>query len=191
MPTALFPDLRSEPISVQFDAPSANSEGGAAPLAAVQRQLCLTAAAVLVASRKPARPAHTLLEPVRQRVYLLALGYFDCNDSDRLRDDLLLRLLLRQDCDNGPGCASQPTLSRFESRSGSPGRATLWSLPPLSRMLTSVRTAVVPSVLLQRAVPLPKSFKYVPRFIELVWPPWFMGEHSVMHVHDGSAVPET
>ncbi len=67
MSAALFPNLGSEPISVQFDTPCPTSEGGAA---------------------------------------LLALGYFDCNDSDRLRDDHLLRLLLGQDPDDGPGPAS-------------------------------------------------------------------------------------
>lgn len=117
MPAAHFPDLAPEPLSVEFDTPAASSEGGAALLAALDEKLAYTAAVVACLSdhRDASRVFYPLLALFRQRVYLLALGYFDCNDSQRLRDDPLLRLLLGQDPQDGPGLASQPTLSRFEN----------------------------------------------------------------------------
>ena len=117
MPSALFPDLGPEPLDVRFDTPAATSDGGAALLAALDRRIALIAAVVgaISDSRDPNRVTHSLAALLRQRVYLLALGYFDCNDSDRLRDDPLLRLLLDRAPDHGPGLASQPTLSRFEN----------------------------------------------------------------------------
>jgi hypothetical protein len=51
---------------------------------------------------------------MRQRLYQIALGYPDCNDADRLRQDPLLNSV----CDRSPhaaGLSSQPTLSRLEN----------------------------------------------------------------------------
>ena len=55
---------------------------------------------------------------LRQRVFGIALGYFDCNDSDRLRADPVLKMLLGRDPDSPRDLASQPTLSRFENTVG-------------------------------------------------------------------------
>jgi hypothetical protein len=44
-----------------------------------------------------------------QRVYGICLGWEDCNDFDRLRDDPMYVLAL------GSTPATQPTLSRFEN----------------------------------------------------------------------------
>ena len=52
---------------------------------------------------------------MRKRVFGIALGYFDCNDSDRLRCDPALKMLLGRDPDSPHNLASQPTLSRFEN----------------------------------------------------------------------------
>ena len=55
------------------------------------------------------------MEQCRQRIYQIALGYEDCNDSNTLRHDPLLKTV----CDRLPsdehGLSSQPTLSRFEN----------------------------------------------------------------------------
>ena len=117
MPAALFSNLASLPLSVEFDSPAASSEGGAALLAALDRRLGFIAAVVSVLAdpRNPKRVIHNLLTLFRQRIYLLALGYFDANDSQRLRHDPLLKLLLHDEAQDGPDLASQPTLSRFEN----------------------------------------------------------------------------
>ena len=55
---------------------------------------------------------------MRQRVYGIACGYADCNDSARLAEDPVHKLLLERDPLAGPALASQPTLSRFENAVG-------------------------------------------------------------------------
>ena len=53
---------------------------------------------------------------LRQRVFGLALGYADCHDAARLKDDPMLKLLPGRDPRDGADLASQPTLSRFENQ---------------------------------------------------------------------------
>jgi len=53
---------------------------------------------------------------VPQRVFGIACGYADCNDAARLADDAIHKLLVDRDPIAGPALASQPTLSRFETR---------------------------------------------------------------------------
>ncbi|HZD52636.1 MAG TPA: IS1380 family transposase [Woeseiaceae bacterium] len=69
------------------------------------------------------RIIHSLRELVEQRVYGMACGYEDCNDSARLRTDPVHRQLLGRDPLEGEALASQPTLSRFEN--GMDGRSLL------------------------------------------------------------------
>ncbi len=64
--------------------------------------------------RDPRKVQHDRREQVRQRLYQIALGYPDCNDADRVRQDPLLKSV----CDRSPqaaGLSSQPTLSRLEN----------------------------------------------------------------------------
>ena len=62
--------------------------------------------------RSPRHTDHSLLQLLRQRVYQVAVGYEDCNEADRLRVDLALRLALGKEHESGAG---QPALSRFEN----------------------------------------------------------------------------
>jgi hypothetical protein len=48
-------------------------------------------------------------------VYGIACGYPDCNDSARLADDPIQKLMLDRDPIEGDQLGSQPTLSRFEN----------------------------------------------------------------------------
>ena len=104
------------PITVAFDAPQSSSEGGVLLLRQLDDRLGLSAwfAAALPDRRVPAKVQHSRHEQVRQRLYQIALGYEDCNDADRLRQDPLLKSA----CDRTPqdrGLSSQPTLSRLEN----------------------------------------------------------------------------
>ena len=120
----LFSDLIPKKLVVQFDTPLASSDGGAPLLKACDQLLGLTAALVacLPDARLGSRIRHSCTDLLRQRVFSIALGYFDCNDSDRLRRDPALKLLLDRDPDSPRQLASQPTLSRFEN---SVSRSTL------------------------------------------------------------------
>jgi hypothetical protein len=59
-----------------------------------------------------------LRELVGQRVFSIACGYPDANDSARLSGDPIHKLLLDRDPIGGRELASQPTLSRFENGVG-------------------------------------------------------------------------
>src|ERR1700750_3206510 len=71
-------------------------------------------AALLPDERDPRKVKHDRREQLRQRLYQIALGYPDCNDADRLRQDPILKTV----CDRLPhvaGLSSQATLSRLEN----------------------------------------------------------------------------
>ena len=85
--------------------------------------------------RCPDRITHPLIELVRTELLLLAQGYRDQNDADRLRDDPALRLATSQRRGSAPlepsddhqepeGLGSQPTLSRL-CRNLTPQRSVL------------------------------------------------------------------
>ena len=117
MQRILFPNLLPKKLVVQFDTPLASSDGGSPLLKACDKLLGLTAALVacLPDARLGSRIRHSCTDLLRQRVFGIALGYFDCNDSDRLRCDPALKMLLGRDPDSPHNLASQPTLSRFEN----------------------------------------------------------------------------
>jgi hypothetical protein len=58
---------------------------------------------------------HALVDLVRQRVYQIACGYADQDDSDSLRTDPALKWAVGRLPESGPDLASQPTLSRLEN----------------------------------------------------------------------------
>jgi Transposase DDE domain group 1 len=62
---------------------------------------------------------HSLLSLLKQRVYQIACGYEDQNDSNSLRSDPLLKLVCGALPESGEDLASQPTLSRMENAVGS------------------------------------------------------------------------
>jgi hypothetical protein len=61
------------------------------------------------------RGRHSLCSLVRQRVFQIACGYEDQNDSDTLREDPLLKTVCGSLPKSGKDLASQPTISRMEN----------------------------------------------------------------------------
>jgi hypothetical protein len=61
---------------------------------------------------------HGIGDLLSQRMFGLACGYADCNDTARLAHDPVQRLLVDRDPMEGDPLASQPTLSRFENAVG-------------------------------------------------------------------------
>ncbi|MBA2713758.1 MAG: IS1380 family transposase [Rubrobacteraceae bacterium] len=61
------------------------------------------------------RGRHSLQALIRQRVFQIACGYEDQNDSDSLREDPLLKMACGSLPESGPSLASQPTFSRLEN----------------------------------------------------------------------------
>lgn len=113
----LFADLFDKPLVASFDQTHGSSDGGAVLLKAADRRLGLTEriAGCLRDGRQPGKIDHELIELLRQRIFAIACGYPDANDSARLGDDPIHKMLLDRDPLDGATLASQPTLSRFEN----------------------------------------------------------------------------
>ena len=68
--------------------------------------------------RQAGKIDHSLRELLAQRIFAIACGYPDANDSARLSSDPIHKMLLDRDPVTGRDLASQPTLSRFENAVG-------------------------------------------------------------------------
>jgi len=113
----LFPGIFRKPIVAQFDQREGSSDGGALLLKAAEGRYGLLneLTACLRDQRQAGKVDHDLRELLAQRVFSIACGYPDANDSARLASDPIHKLLLDRDPVEGRDLASQPTLSRFEN----------------------------------------------------------------------------
>jgi len=116
----LFPGSFCKPVVAKFDQREGSSDGGALLLKAADRRYGLVdgLAACLRDERQAGKVDHSLRELVGQRVFSIACGYPDANDSARLSEDPIHKLLLDRDPIEGRDLASQSTLSRFENGVG-------------------------------------------------------------------------
>src|SRR3984893_10293400 len=116
----LFPGVFRKPVVAQFDQREGSSDGGALLLKAADRHYDLVAglACCLREERHAGKLDYALRELVAQRVFSIACGYPDANDSARLSEDPIHKLLLDRDPIEGRALTSQPTLSRFENGVG-------------------------------------------------------------------------
>ena len=116
----LFPEMFAKPAVLQFDQLNGSSDGGAILLKAADRRYGLIdgLAGCLRDERQAGKVDHSLRELLAQRVFSIACGYPDANDSARLANDPIHKMLLDRDPVAGRDLASQPTLSRFENAVG-------------------------------------------------------------------------
>jgi hypothetical protein len=116
----LFPEIFAKPTVMRFDQRQGSSDGGAVLLKAADRRYRLidSLAGCLRDERQAGKVNHSLRELLAQRVFSIACGYPDANDSARLSADPIHKLLLDRDPIAGRNLASQPTLSRFENAVG-------------------------------------------------------------------------
>jgi hypothetical protein len=116
----LFAGIFRKPVVAQFDQREGSSDGGALLLKAANQHYRLVEelTACLQDERQDGKIDHTLQDLVAQRVFSIACGYPDGNDSARLGGDPIHKLLLDRDPIEGHDLASQPTVSRFENAVG-------------------------------------------------------------------------
>jgi Transposase DDE domain group 1 len=116
----LFPNMFSKRGVVRFDQRQGSSDGGAILLKGADRSYRLIAnlAGCLEDNRQAGKVDHSLQQLLAQRVFSIACGYPDGNDSARLGADPVHKMLLDRDPVSGLDLASQPTLSRFENAVG-------------------------------------------------------------------------
>lgn len=105
-------------VHLDFEGGRLSSDAGVVLLKDLDDQLGLTRdlAAVLSDPRASHRLHFTSEDLLKQRVYQIAAGYEDANDSNTLRDDPIFKLMLDRLPETGMPLASQPTISRFENR---------------------------------------------------------------------------
>ena len=105
-------------VALDFDGGRLSSDAGVVLLKDIDAQLGLTRdlAVVLSEPRDPRRINFTRQDLIQQRVFQIAAGYEDANDSNTLRDDPIFKLMLNRLPETGAPLASQPTISRFENR---------------------------------------------------------------------------
>ena len=108
-------------VLLDFQAGRLSSDAGLLLLKQVDGHLGLTQAlaSVLPDQRDAKRTRHSRTDLLRQRVFQIAAGYEDQDDSDSLRRDPIFKLLLGRAPETGADLASQPTMSRFENGVGS------------------------------------------------------------------------
>jgi hypothetical protein len=103
-------------LEAAFDGGRLTSDGGLVWLAEADSELGLCErVAEHVPEWRKRKGRHSLQALVRQRVFQIACGYEDQNDSDSLREDPLLKLLCGSLPQSGANLASQPTISRLEN----------------------------------------------------------------------------
>jgi len=95
----LFPEIFAKPAVLQFDQRQGSSDGGALLLKAAERGygLISSLAGCLEDKRQAGKVDHSLKELLAQRVFTIACGYPDANDSARLGSDPIHKMLLDRD----------------------------------------------------------------------------------------------
>ena len=103
-------------IVARFDGVCLSSDGGLLALREVEQRLAIAQrlAACIRDPRDPGRVVHGLDEIIRTRMLMIAAGYEDANDADRLRRDPMFKLAMGRMPDDADLC-SQPTISRLEN----------------------------------------------------------------------------
>jgi Transposase DDE domain group 1 len=103
-------------LEAAFDGGRITSDGGLLWLARVDSELGLCQAiSECVPEWRKRRGRHPLASLVRQRVFQIACGYEDQNDSDALREDPLLKAVCGSLPESGRDLGSQPTICRLEN----------------------------------------------------------------------------
>ena len=110
----IFKDISQKKVIADFNGGDVSSNGGLLFLREIESktQIIKRITDVLKDKRHPGYVKHQINQLLTQRVFQVASGYEDANDSDTLKDDPILKIV----CDRLTGSlASQPTMSRFEN----------------------------------------------------------------------------
>ncbi len=103
-------------LEAAFDGGRITSDGGLVWLSRIDSEMALCEAiSECVEEWRTRRGRHSLLSLVRQRVFQIASGYEDQNDSDTLREDPLFKTVCGEAPESGRDLASQPTICRLEN----------------------------------------------------------------------------
>lgn len=104
-------------LTYNFDGGNLTSDGGLMLIQSIDKKLNLSEriANVLVDKRQASKVKHMNDDLVRQRLFQIIMGYEDCNDADKLKNDPSFKLSVGKLPETHDNLASQPTLTRFEN----------------------------------------------------------------------------
>jgi hypothetical protein len=110
----LFKDISGKKVVADFDGGDVSSDAGLLFLREVESRMEIIKgiANVLKDKRHPGYVRHQFVHLLTQRVFQIASGYEDANDSDDLKNDPIMKIV----CEKlDTSLASQPTMCRFEN----------------------------------------------------------------------------
>lgn len=115
----LFP-VEGKKVELTYSGDRISSDGGLLLLREVENQIGIInkVSNCITDNRDQRYISHTIKEMLAQRIYQIAAGYEDCNDSDDMRSDMILKTCVGRLPQSGTELASQPTMSRLENTIG-------------------------------------------------------------------------
>ncbi|MHC4459053.1 MAG: IS1380 family transposase [Planctomycetota bacterium] len=122
-----FKEISGKTVEADFDGGDVSSDAGVLFLRETESDIGIInkVAKAIVDNRHQSYVKHEIVDLLTQRVFQIASGYEDGNDSDELRNDPIFKM----SCDKLPASddplASQPTMCRFEN---TPSRTTLYRI---------------------------------------------------------------
>jgi len=110
----LFKDIFNKKVIADFDGGDVSSDAGLLFLREVESRtrIIKRIANVLKDKRHPGYVKHQFIHLLKQRVFQIASGYEDANDSNELKNDPVMKIICEK---TDSSLASQPTMSRFEN----------------------------------------------------------------------------
>lgn len=113
----LFKDISGKKVEADFDGGEVSSDGGLLFLREVERKkgIIRRIGQALRDRRHPSYVRHQFINLLKQRVFQIACGYEDANDSDELSEDPVLKISCEKLPESDESLGSQPTISRFEN----------------------------------------------------------------------------
>ena len=115
--TLSFASISGRKVEADFDGGTTTSDGGVLLLRQAEARIKIVDRIVSALSdqRHQSYIDHTYTDLIRQRVFQIACGYEDANDSNQLRGDPGLKAACDRLPLSGDDLASQPTMSRLEN----------------------------------------------------------------------------
>lgn len=105
-------------IEANFSGGDLSSDGGLLLLRELDEVLSFTRkfSDMILDPRSSDKIKHSQLLLIRQRIYQICAGYEDANDSDKLREDPIMKMSCHENTESLLELGSQPTITRLENR---------------------------------------------------------------------------
>jgi hypothetical protein len=119
----LFKEISGKNVEADFNGGEVSSDAGLLFLRETESQIGIInkVANAIHDKRHPSYVKHQIVQLLIQRVFQIASGYEDANDSNDLKNDPILKI----SCEKDDPLASQPTMCRFEN---APTRTVLYRI---------------------------------------------------------------